>query len=138
MNIMDKYTRKIKINKNEYKLIGLASFMITSKYEDIYSPNVNTLTYAYSFKYPPEDILDKEKEILYTLDFSVLYHSSFKLLNLFFHFSKINNQNVFFLSEFILELSLTNIKIIKYSQRKREFASFLLAKKYLTLLCLSE
>ena len=133
MNITDKHTRKIKINKNEYKLIGLASFMITSKYEDIYSPNVNTLTYAYSFKYPPEDILDKEKEILYTLDFSVLYHSSFKLLNLFFHFSKINNQNVFFLSEFILELSLTNIKIIKYSQRKREFASFLLAKKYLIL-----
>ena len=129
INIMDRYTSKIKINKNEYELIGLASFMIASKYEDIYSPNANALTYVYSFKYQPEDILDKEKEILYTLDFSVLYHSSFKFLNLFFHFSKINNENVFYLSEFILELSLTNIKLLKYSQRKRAFASFLLAKK---------
>ena len=129
INIMDRYISKIKINKNEYELIGLASFMIASKYEDIYSPNANTLTYVYSFKYEPVEILEKEKEILYTLDFSLLYHSSFKFLNLFFLFSKIKNENVFFLSEFILELSLTDIKILKYSQRKRAFASFLLAKK---------
>ena len=40
-----------------------------------------------------------------------------------------NDENVFYLSEFILELSLTDIKILKYSQRKRAIASFILAKK---------
>jgi hypothetical protein len=130
---MDRYISKIKINKNEYELIGLASFMIASKYEDIYSPNAKALTHIYSFKYEPEEILDKEKDILFTLDFSILYHSSFKFLSLLYHRSSINDENVFYLSEFILELSLTDIKILKYSQRKRAIASFILAKKILNI-----
>ena len=129
INIMDRYISKIKINKNEYEIIGLASFLIASKYEDIYSPNAKALSYIYSFKYEPEEILVKENDILYVLEFCVLYHSSYKFLNLLYHFSCINNENVFFLAEFILELSLTDIKILKYSQRKRAIASFIIANK---------
>ena len=129
INILDRYTNKIKINKNEYELIALASFMISSKYEDIYSPNVKALSYIYSFKYEPEEILKKENHILNTLNFSLLYQSSFKFLNLLYHFSNIHNENVYYLSQLILELSLTDLNIMKYSQKIRAIGAFLFAKK---------
>lgn len=129
INIMDRYINIIKINNNEYELIALASFLISSKYEDIYSPNSKSLSYIYSFKYEPEEILKKENQILNTLNFSLLYQSSFKFLNLLYHLSNINNENVYYLSQFILELSLTDLNIMKYSQRKRAIGAFIFAKK---------
>lgn len=129
INIMDRYISKVKLNKNEYELIGLSSFFIASKYEDIYSPNASSVSIIYSFKYNPYEILEKEKHILMILDFSLLYNSSYKFLNLIYHLSDINFENVYFLSELILELSLTDINLLKYPQSKRAIAAFLLAKK---------
>lgn len=85
-NIMDRYINKVKINKNDYELIGLASFLIASKYEDIYSPDANAISIIFSFKYNPQQILEKEKQILISLDFSILYNSSHKYLNLIYYF----------------------------------------------------
>lgn len=129
VNIMDRYTSKIKIKKDEYELIALASFMIGSKYEDIYSPNAKTLSYIFSFKYNPEEILEKEKHILNTLNYSLLYQSSFKFLHLLYYGSGINDIKVYYLSQLFLDLSLTDLNILKYSQRKRAAAAFIFAKK---------
>lgn len=129
VNIMDRYINKVKINKNEYELIGLASFLIASKYEDIYSPDVNAISIIFSFKYNPQQILEKEKQILISLDFSLLYNSSHKYLNLIYHISEIYNENVFYFSELLLELSLTDLNLLKYSQKNRALAAILFSKK---------
>ena len=129
INILDRYTNKIKIKKNEYELAAIAAFLIGSKYEDIFSPNAKCLSYIYSFKYNPDEILEKESEILSTLDYSLLYNSSFKILQLLYHLSGIKNENVYYFSELALEISLTDLSIMAYSQKKRAIAVFLLAKK---------
>jgi len=128
-NIMDRYINKVKINKNDYELIGLASFLIASKYEDIYSPDANAISIIFSFKYNPQQILEKEKQILISLDFSILYNSSHKYLNLIYHISETNNENVIYFSELLLELSLTDLNLLKYSQKKRALAAILFSKK---------
>ena len=128
-NIMDRYINKVKVNANEYELIGLASFLIASKYEDIYSPGANAISIIFSFKYNPKQILEKEKQILISLDFSLLYNSSYKYLNLIYNISEINNENVIYFSELILELSLTDLNLLKYSQKKRALAAILFSKK---------
>jgi cyclin B len=128
-NIMDRYINKVKINKNEYELIGLASFLIASKYEDLYSPDAKAISIIFSFKYNPEQILEKEKQILISLDFSLLYNSSHKYLHLIYHISEIDNENVFYFSELLLELSLTDLNLLKYSQKKRAIAAILFSKK---------
>ena len=128
-NIMDRYINKVKINKNEYELIGLASFLIASKYEDIYSPDANAISIIFSFKYNPQQILEQEKQILISLDFSLLYNSSHKYLNLIYHISETNNENVIYFSELLLELSLTDLNLLKYSQKKRALAAILFSKK---------
>lgn len=129
VNIMDRYINKTKIkNNNEYELIALASFFIATKYEDIYAPDVETLTKIFSFKYHYEDILDKERKILQSLDYSLFYISSYKILNLIYHLSDINNINMKNLACMALEFSLTDIQLMKYSQIKRAIGCFIFAK----------
>ena len=130
VNIMDRYTNKIKIkSKNEYELICLGSFLIASKYEDIYSPDAQTLTKIFDYKYNYEDILEEEKKILISLDYCLLYISSYKILNLLYHLSRIKNINMLNFANMVLELSLTDINMMKYSQIKRAIGCFIFAKQ---------
>ena len=130
VNIMDRYIDKTEIkNLNEYELIGLASFLIASKYEDIYSPDAEILTSIFKFKYHYQDILDMEKKILISLDYRLMYISSYKVLNLLYHLSNINDKNLIYFANLALELSLTDMNMIKYTQIKRAIYSFLFAKK---------
>ena len=129
VNIMDRFIEKNKIQNKEYELIGLASFFIASKYEDIYSPDVQNLTQIFSFKYHYEEILSKESEILKSLDYCLHYISSNKILNLLYHLSNIDDINLKNFADMILEISLTDLNIMKYSQIKRAIATFIFAKK---------
>ena len=127
---MDRYIDKTEIKTlNEYELTGLSSFLIASKYEDIYSPDAETLTSIFEFKYHYRDILDMEKKILIRLDYRLMYISSYKVLNLLYHLSNINDKNLLYFANLALELSLTNMNMMKYSQIKRAIYSFLFAKK---------
>ena len=129
VNIFDRYTAETKLEKDEYKLVSLAAFMIGSKYEDIYSPNVRGISSIYNYEYKPDIILEKEAQILSALDYSLVYTSSYKILKMIFHLSEIQDQKVYYLSEFFLEMSLTDLNILKYSQRKRAISAFLISKK---------
>lgn len=130
VNIMDRYTNKTKIkNKYDYELIGLGSFLIASKYEDIYSPDAENLTKIFEFKYHYKDILEKENKILISLDYRLMYISSYKILNLLFHLSCINEPNLVNFANMVLEFSLTEINMMKYTQIKRAIGCFIFAKR---------
>ena len=134
VNIMDRYINKTKIkSKDEYELICLGSFLIASKYEDIYSPDVEALTKIFEYKYRYEDILEKEKKILISLDYCLLYISSYKILNLLYHLSCIKDINLFNFANMVLEFSLTDLNIMKYSQIKRAIGCFIFAKKIFSI-----
>lgn len=130
VNIIDRYTAKTELEKDEYKLVSLAAFMIGSKYEDVYSPNVKSISNIYDFQFEPDLILEKESQILSALDYSLLYTSSYKILKMIFHLSKIQDQKIYYLSELFLELSLIDLNILKYPQRKRAIAAFMISKRF--------
>ena len=130
VNIFDRYTAETKLEKDEYKLVSLAAFMIGSKYEDIYSPNAKSISNIYDFQFEPDLIIEKEAQILSALDYSLLYTSSYKILKMIFHLSKIQDQKVYYLSELFLEMSLIDLNILKYPQRKRAIAAFMISKRF--------
>ena len=133
MNIMDRFISKFKVENNEFQLVGISSYLIASKYEDIYPPYVDELSQICNFIYTTDDILKKEYEILVGLNFDILYNSSYKYLSFFHSVTEHENLKLFFLAQFILELSLENIEILEYSQSKRALASLLTAKKILQI-----
>ena len=133
MNIMDRYISKYKVENAEFQLVGVSSYLIASKYEDIYPPYVDELSKICNFIYTTDDIIKKEYEILSGLDFDILYNSSYKFLTFLHSIVEKDNDKLLYLAQFILEVSLENIDILEFSQSKRALAALLLAKKIMKI-----
>ena len=133
MNIMDRFISKYKIANSEFQLVAIASYLIASKYEDIYPPYVDELSQICNFSYTIDDILKKEYEILVGLDFDILYNSSYKYLTFLHSIADKDNSKLFYISQFMLELSLENLDILQFSQSKRALSALLVAKKILQI-----
>ena len=133
MNIMDRYISKNKVENSEFQLVGISSYLIASKYEDIYPPYIEDLSQICNFIYTSDDIIKKEYEILSRLKFDILYNSSYKFLTFLHAIVEKENTKLLYLAQFILELSLENLEILKFSQSKRALAALLLAKKIMQI-----
>ena len=133
MNILDRYISKYKVEKSEFQLVAISSYLIASKFEDIYSPSIDDLTRICNYIYSNDDIIRKESEILSGLNFDILYNSSYKFLTFLHSIAEKDNLRLFYLAQFILELSLENVEILEYSQGKRACAALFLAKKIMKI-----
>ena len=133
MNIMDRYISKYKVENSEFQLIGITSYFIASKFEDIYPQYLDELSKICNFIYTPDDIIKKEYEILSGLNFDILYNSSYKFLTFLHSICDKENMILFYLAQFILELTLENLEILKFTQCKRAMAALLLAKKIMKI-----
>ena len=133
MNILDRYISRYKVENSEFQLVAISSYLIASKYEDIYPPYIDELSQICNFIYTNDDIIRKEYEILSGLNFDILYNSSYKFLTFLHSIADKENMQLFYLAQFILELSLENTEILEYSQSKRACAALFLAKKIMQI-----
>ncbi len=88
--------------------------LIACKYEEIYPPIVKDFVYITDNAYSKDEILEMERKMLQTLDFDIQITSSFRFLERFAKVAKIDPL-IFNLSRYLLELSLVNYKMLKYS-----------------------
>jgi len=58
----------------------VAALLIATKYEEIYPPSVKEFIYITKKAYPHEQIIEMERQILYTLQFSVTETSPYRFL----------------------------------------------------------
>ena len=133
MNLMDRYISKYPTKNSEFQLIGISSYLIASKYEDIYPPYLDDLSQICNYIYSNDDIIKKEYEILSGLNFDILYNSSYKYLTFLHSVTDKENMKLLYLAQFILELALENLEILKHSQCLRAISALFLAKKILQI-----
>ena len=133
INIMDRYISKKKISLEIYQLVGISSFLIASKYEDIDSPPIDKLIYISKNIYSHNDIISMEKDILSVLNYDIFSVSAYHFFSYFYTISETNNKRLFHLGHLILEICLLNIDIMSYKQSLVAFASILIAKKCLQI-----
>jgi len=70
VNLMDRYlVLRNSIQRAELQLVAITSLMIASKYEEIFSPPVRDFVYVTDSSFSLDDILEKENDILDTLDY---------------------------------------------------------------------
>ena len=133
MNLMDRYISKYPTKNSEFQLIGISSYLIASKYEDIYPPYLDDLSQICNYIYSNDDIIKKEYEILSGLNFDILYNSSYKYLTFLHSVTDKENMKLLYLAQFILELTLENLEILEHSQCLRAISALFLAKKILQI-----
>lgn len=61
VNLIDRFLSIHSIPKEEIQLLGVASLLIATKYEEIYPPTVKDFVYITKNSFTAENILDMEK-----------------------------------------------------------------------------
>lgn len=114
VNIIDRYISKVPISRTKFQLLGVTSFFIASKYEDLYSPEPKCLAKMTAGATNAEEIIKFELEVLEQLDFKVSAPNQYDLyqfMSLKFKF----NRREFFIGLFLLETFLLDLNTTKYS-----------------------
>ena len=67
ISIIDCFLSKVNIKKSQLHMLGVASILIASKYEEIYPPELKDLLAISENKFSKEEVLQMEFTILTTL-----------------------------------------------------------------------
>lgn len=128
--LIDRYLQNIQISRKNLQLVGVASLLISCKYEEIYLPTIKSFIYITDNAYEKEELLDMERNILSNLEYDISYPSLLRYMEMLF--IKLNYINDIFLTNkmyFLLELLLTKLIFYKYTQIELVIACFLLSFK---------
>ena len=113
VNLIDRYLERNRIQRTKLQLVGVTAMLIACKYEEIYAPEVRDFVYITDKAYNKEDILHLEKEMLLSLDFNITVPTTFRFLEIYSRFLKID-ETYFMFSRYLIELFLIEYKMIKY------------------------
>ena len=80
VSIIDRYLSQVNIKKSQLHILGVASLLISTKYEEIYPPDLKDLLNISENKFSKEEVLQMEFNILTTLQFDFFQPSSFRFL----------------------------------------------------------
>lgn len=113
VNLIDRYLEIEAVKRDKLQLIGVTAMLIACKYEEIYPPEVKDFVYITDNAYSKEEIQDMEYLMLKKFNFNVTVISSYRFIERFTKLSQ-DSEAMFFLIQYLLELSMVEYKMIKY------------------------
>lgn len=132
VNIIDRFLEKRPCSRRRLQLVGVAAMLIAAKYEEIYPPEIADFVYICDKAYTKEDILTCEIAILTTLEFNLRVPTCVHFLD---RYAKLNGFALDSaprqLMQFIVELTLPDVKMVRYSPSHMAAAATLVTNKLL-------
>ena len=86
VNLIDRYFSMFNVAKSEVQLVGITGLLIATKYEEIYPPTVKDFIYLTDQTFTRAQLLQMEKNMLFSLQFDIQQTSPYRFLE---RFSKI-------------------------------------------------
>ena len=130
VNLIDRFLSENKINRDKLQLVGVASMFISSKYEEIYPPELKDFVYITDKAYVKSEVLEMEYKMLKYLNFDITFPTQWSFLEIFK--KKLDlDQKTFYLAWFLMELSLINYKMLKFKYSQIAASAVLIAIKTL-------
>ena len=130
VNLIDRYLSKNETSRVKLQLVGVASMFISSKYEEIYPPELKDFVYITDKAYVKSDVLDMEYKMLKSLNFDITFPTQWSFLEIFTKKLKIDKKT-FNLAWFLMELSLINYKMLKFKYSLIAASAIMIAIKTL-------
>ena len=128
VNLIDRYLERVPVIRQKLQLVGVASLLIASKYEEIYAPEVKDFVIVTDQAYKREEIIEMEGKILCMLMFNITVPSSLRFLERYSRIAELDEKSFLF-CRYILEICLVEYKMIKFSPSLLAAATVWLAKK---------
>ncbi|XP_021757382.1 putative cyclin-B3-1 isoform X2 [Chenopodium quinoa] len=111
--LLDRYLSVVSIKKNEFQLVGLASLLLASKYEDFWHPRVKDLISISAESYTRKQMLEMEKSILKKLKFRLNLPTAFVFMLRFLKASQSDKRHEH-LSFYLIELCLVEYETLRF------------------------
>lgn len=139
INIIDRFlSNHADFKVSKLQLLGVSAMFTASKYQEIYAPELKDFVIVSGNNCSKDEVLKMECSILKTLNFNILTVSPLQFYNRMYFISANSLKNelhsmkynkMYFVGLFIIELSLLEYDLIKYSPSVIASASFLIARK---------
>lgn len=128
--LVDQFLIRRPVARKKLQLVGVTAVLIASKYEEIYPTETSQLVYICDNTYTKDEILKMEIEILTAVNFDLRRPTVVTFLD---RFRKLNNCNDLHghLTQYIVELALIDLKMIRYTPSHVAAAAVLLSNKLL-------
>ena len=129
--IIDRFLSLKQIKKSQLHILGVTSLLISTKYEEIYPPELKDLLSVSENKFKKPEVLKMEQLILKTLQFDITSPSAYRFLERYRKVSThvSNDDKVFFFAQYIQEIALLDASLLKYNPSELAAASLILATK---------
>ena len=112
--------------------MGVSALLVSTKYEEIYPPELRDLLAVSENKFTRDQILQTEKEILVCLNFKLTSPSSYRFLERIRRLSPMfSDKEVFFFAQYINEIALLDITLMKFRPSELAASSIILSCKQL-------
>ena len=129
--IIDRFLSLKQIKKNQLHILGVTALLISTKYEEIYPPELKDLLTVSENKFTKKEVLEMELDILKTLQFDLTSPSAYRFLERYRRLSSLvgGDDKIFFFAQYIQEIALLDASLLKYNQSELAAASLILAAK---------
>ena len=113
VNILDRFLAKKPVSRRRLQLVGCASMLLASKYEEIYAPELKDFVSMSDNAFTCEDLLRMEGVILNVLKFTLTVPTVYKFLR---RYMKIAGSSVIVQhhATYLIERTLQEYSMIKY------------------------
>ena len=132
VNVLDRFLEKKAVSRSKLQLVGVGALLIAAKYEEIYAPEVNELVEMTDNAYTRDEVLQVECIMLNTLVFELAVPTTFWFASRYVLASE-TNEEVQHLTMFLLELSLLDLKMLKWLPSVTAAAALYLARRMMGL-----
>ena len=94
ISIIDRYLSLQEIKKSQLHLLGVTALLISTKYEEIYPPELKHYIRVTDNAISKEHVLRLEFKILQNLDFNVTFPSIFRFMERFARIAQVNERSL--------------------------------------------
>lgn len=137
INLIDRYLSSTDLGLNKLQLLGIASIFLASKYQEIYAPELRDFVHCSDNIYSGEEIVKMETDLLKKLNYKMLIVSPLIFFNRMYFISagsktqleSFKYHRMYFIGIFILNLSLLEYNMLKYSPSILASASLFISRK---------
>ena len=113
VNIIDRYCKKVQVQRSKLQLVGVTALLIACKYEEIYPPEVRDCVYITDRAYQSSEVLDMEQDIVHQLGFRMTVPTAYPFLHRYFTLVKASDL-VKHAASYYLERTLQEHDMLKW------------------------
>ncbi|XP_062102752.1 G2/mitotic-specific cyclin-2 isoform X2 [Humulus lupulus] len=114
INLIDRFLSKQTVARKKLQLVGLVAMLLACKYEEVSVPVVGDLILISDKAYTRDEVLEMEKLMLNTLQFNMSAPTPYVFIKRFLKAAQ-SDKKLELLSFFMIELSLVEYEMLKYS-----------------------